>query len=101
MFFPDSIIIDTALIICFAILSISLLLGMYRLIIGPSLPDRVVALDLIAYIVIAFIATYTLSTNRSDFLDAGIVVALVAFLGTVAFARYVQQAGDKEKDQLQ
>jgi multicomponent Na+:H+ antiporter subunit F len=90
-------ILDFALMLTFAILSISLILAMIRLIVGPSLPDRVVALDLIAYIVITFIAAYSIATGVSDFIDAAIVVALIAFLGTVAFARYVQQSADKEK----
>lgn len=92
--------LDVALMLTFAALSISLILAMIRLIIGPSLPDRVVALDLIAYIVIAFIATYAITTGVSDFIDAAIVVALIAFLGTVAFARYVQQAAKKKEDDI-
>ncbi|AXI99899.1 multicomponent Na+:H+ antiporter subunit F [Cyclonatronum proteinivorum] len=89
----ETVILDTVLIITFAALSLSLVAGMIRLLIGPSLPDRVVALDLIAYIVIAFIATYCIHTGTSDFIDAAIVVALIAFLGTTAFARYVLKAG--------
>lgn len=85
--------LDTVILITFGLLSLALLGGMIRLLQGPSLPDRVVALDLIAYIIIAFIATYAVYTRTSDFLDAGIVVALVAFLGTTAFARYVQKSG--------
>lgn len=87
--------IDTVILITFALLSLALLAGMLRLIQGPSLPDRVVALDLIAYVVIAFIATYSVYTTTSDFIDAAIVVALVAFLGTTAFARYVLQSGSE------
>jgi multicomponent Na+:H+ antiporter subunit F len=78
-------------------LCLSLLLAFIRLLKGPSLPDRVVALDLIAYIVICFIATYTIATGKEAFLDAAIVLALIAFLGTTAFARYVQQVGHTKK----
>lgn len=98
MFNGESIFLETVLIITFAALSISLVGGMIRLLKGPSLPDRVVALDLIAYIVIAFIATYSIFTGTSDFIDAAIVVALIAFLGTTAFARYVQKAGRESTD---
>ncbi len=91
-------ILDTVLIITFAALSISLVAGMARMLKGPSLPDRVVALDLIAYIVIAFIATYAIYTGTPDFIDAAIVVALIAFLGTTAFARYVQKSGSSTND---
>jgi len=98
VFSSGSILFQSALIITFGALSISLVLAMVRLILGPSLPDRVVALDLIAYIVIAFIGAYVIATGVADFLDAAIVVALIAFLGTLAFARYVQQSADKEED---
>lgn len=93
--------LNTVILITFGLLSLGLLGGMVRLLQGPSLPDRVVALDLIAYVVIAFIATYAVYTRTSDFLDAGIVVALVAFLGTTAFARYVQKSGsERENDPI-
>ncbi len=98
MFNGESIFLDTVLIITFAALSISLVGGVIRLLKGPSLPDRVVALDLIAYIVIAFIAAYSIATGTADFIDAAIVVALIAFLGTTAFARYVHKAGHESTD---
>ena len=90
--------LDTFILITFGLLSLALLGGMVRLLIGPGLPDRVVALDLIAYIVIAFIATYSIYTDTSHFIDAAIVVALIAFLGTTAFARYVQNSGAERKN---
>ncbi|MCH8568447.1 MAG: hypothetical protein LAT67_09295 [Balneolales bacterium] len=90
--------LNTIILITFGALSLSLVAGLIRLMIGPSLPDRVVALDLIAYILIAFIATYCVFTDTSDFIDAAIVVALIAFLGTTAFARYVLKAGQNSTD---
>ena len=62
-----------------------------RLVRGPSLPDRVVALDLIGMLTVGTIASYEVFMGQSALLDAAIVVALVAFLGTVAFARYVER----------
>jgi multicomponent Na+:H+ antiporter subunit F len=94
----ETIFLETVLLITFGALSISLVAGLIRLMLGPSLPDRVVALDLIAYIVIAFIAAYAIYTGTADFIDAAIVVALIAFLGTTAFARYVQKAGAESTD---
>lgn len=83
----------------YAALSISLVLAFIRLLMGPSLADRVVALDLIAYIVICLIATYTIATGKSEFLDTAIVLALIAFLGTTAFARYIQQSARASKQE--
>ncbi|NTU82560.1 MAG: cation:proton antiporter [Chloroflexales bacterium] len=67
-----------------------------RLARGPSLPDRVVALDLIAVVSAAFMCIYAIETGQAVFLDAAIVLALIVFLGTVAFAQYLERrAGDE------
>ncbi len=88
---------STAIIIVYALLSLSLLISLVRVIIGPSLPDRVVALDLIAFIVISMIATYSISSGHPVYLDVAVVLALIAFLGTIAFARFVFQWAEKSE----
>jgi multicomponent Na+:H+ antiporter subunit F len=82
------------------ILGISLIIALIRLLRGPSLPDRVISLDLIAYITIGMIATYSIFSNKPALLDAATVLALIAFLGTTAFARYVQNAGKKTEEDV-
>lgn len=82
------------------ILGISLFIALIRLLRGPSLPDRVISLDLIAYITIGMIATYSIFSSKPALLDAATVLALVAFLGTTAFARYVQHAGTKSEEDV-
>jgi multicomponent Na+:H+ antiporter subunit F len=79
----------------FAALSTAFILVLVRLIRGPSLPDRVVALDTMAFLAIGFIALYTIVARESVLLDAATTLALIAFLGTVAFARYVQQRSQR------
>ena len=64
---------------------------LWRLTRGPSLADRVVALDFMAAQIIALIAAWCVLTGQAVFLDAAAVLALVAFLGTVAFARYLEK----------
>jgi multicomponent Na+:H+ antiporter subunit F len=75
----------------FATLGVALFLAFLRLVRGQTLPDRVVALDLIAVLTVALIALYAIATNERIFLDTAIVLALISFLGTVAFARYVER----------
>jgi multicomponent Na+:H+ antiporter subunit F len=75
----------------FATLGVALCLAFLRLVRGPTLPDRVVALDLITVLVVAIIVLYDIATNEHVLLDAAIVLALIAFLGTVAFARYIER----------
>jgi multicomponent Na+:H+ antiporter subunit F len=77
--------------IVFALLIISFALATLRLFIGPSLPDRVVALDLISVISAGFIAVYAIDSGQPIFLDAAIVLGLIAFLSTVALAQYIER----------
>lgn len=98
MNFPDNDIFSWITYLVLAVLSISLIIAALRLIKGPSLSDRVIALDLIAYITIGFIATYAIDSGKPSLLDAATVLALVAFLGTTAFARYIQNSTDKPKE---
>ena len=72
-------------------LLLSGIMTLVRLVIGPTLADRVVSLDLMAFLVIAFIATHTIDTGVRTYLDIAITLALVAFLGTIAFARFIMQ----------
>ncbi len=75
----------------YAMLITALLLTFTRLVRGPSLPDRVVALDLIAVLTAGMICVYAIDTDQPVFLDAAIVLALIVFLGTIAFARYLER----------
>ena len=89
MIFPS--FVSVAGSITLALLAGALFISFYRLARGPSLPDRVVALDTIGTISVGFIAAYSIMTNHPVFLDVAIVLALIAFLGTVAFARYLEK----------
>lgn len=70
-------------------IGLSILLIFLRLVIGPSIENRIVALDLLSANAIAFIAVYSIQKKTTTFLDVGIIVALLAFLGTVAFSFYL------------
>jgi multicomponent Na+:H+ antiporter subunit F len=81
-----------ALNIASLVLVFSMALCFVRLYKGPTLPDRVVALDQIGIHVAALVAVYTIQSGKLVFLDAVVVAALLAFLTTVAFARYLEQS---------
>jgi multicomponent Na+:H+ antiporter subunit F len=66
-------------------------MALIRLIMGPDIGDRVVAFDVMTTIGIGFIAVYAVATEQSIFLDVASVVALVAFLATIAFAYYLKK----------
>jgi multicomponent Na+:H+ antiporter subunit F len=83
----------TGLMIVFAMLVIALFFAFARLVRGPSLPDRVVALDLLSLVAVGITTTHAVAADQPVYLDVVIVIALLSFLGTVAFARYVEKRG--------
>jgi multicomponent Na+:H+ antiporter subunit F len=87
--------IENVTLIALGILMLALFLAIYRLVRGPSLPDRVVALDLIGVISLCIVLVLTIRTNEPVYLDVAIVLGIVAFLGTVAFARYLEQVAER------
>jgi multicomponent Na+:H+ antiporter subunit F len=87
---------EGAVILGLGMAGVAMFLAFARLVLGPSLPDRVVALDLIGVISVGIIAAYDILTKQPILLDAATVVALVSFLGTVAFARYVERRRQDE-----
>lgn len=85
------IFLDIVLSIVFTFLSLALLLAIYRFLKGPDIADRVVALDLIAMILAAFVVAYAIFVNEPLYIDVVVVMALITFFGTVAFARYLEK----------
>lgn len=82
--------------VALAMVGLSLFLAFVRLVRGPTLPDRVVALDLMGVLAVGMITAYAVATNQPVLLDPVTVLALVGFLGTVAFARYLERRGRDE-----
>ena len=80
---------SAALLLCAA----TILLAVVRLVRGPSLADRVVALDLLSAVAVGVTAAWAVVADNAAYLDVALLVALVAFLGTVAFAIYTEQGG--------
>jgi multicomponent Na+:H+ antiporter subunit F len=77
--------------VVFAMLILAMFLAFLRLARGPSLPDRVIALDVMTVVAAAILGVATIAMDQSVFLDAAIVLALMSFLATVAFARYMER----------
>ncbi len=82
--------------IAYLMLTVALLLSFWRLSKGPSLPDRVVALELIATLVAAIVGVHAVDTGVSSFLDIAIVLALTAFLAAIGFARFLESGGPRD-----
>jgi len=82
---------ETITLLALANLGVALLLAVVRLVKGPTMPDRIVAMDLAGVLVVGLIVVLAGSTGVRATLDAAIVIALVGFVGTVAYATYVQR----------
>lgn len=79
--------------VALGVLAVSFVLTVVRLLRGPTLSDRIVALDLFGLLAVCFIALLALWTDKPVYLDAAIALALVAFFGTVAYARFIEKRG--------
>ena len=94
---------DTAFVIyagrfSLVVLLVSLFLALARLIKGPDAADRIVALDLVSMLIVAFLAAYSIFSGETSFLDVAIGYALIAFLGTVALARFLMRSSMRRSE---
>jgi multicomponent Na+:H+ antiporter subunit F len=86
-------IVSAAAAVALVILGLAFLLAGWRVVAGPTLPDRILALDTLSGTAIGFIAVLAVKTGFSLYIDIAISLGLVGFLATVAFARFVMSRG--------
>ncbi len=80
------------------IISISTLLTLIRFIKGPSLPDRVIALDVFSANLLAVLAIYSVLSEEKAYLNVALIMSLIAFVGTMTFAYYLVQKRHKYEE---
>lgn len=93
--------LEIALPLAFGLIGLAMLLTLYRLLRGPSLPDRALALDTLYINTVALIVLYGIASGDTLYFQAALLIALIGFVSTVALARYMlrgpiieQTAGD-------
>jgi multicomponent Na+:H+ antiporter subunit F len=91
--------LDIAVLISLAGLSIALGLSAYRALKGPQVPDRVVALDAVTVILVSMVVIGSIRLRETSYLDYALVLSVLSFVTTVAFAKYVERGGIIEPDQ--
>ncbi|QKV18673.1 cation:proton antiporter [Oricola thermophila] len=89
--------LDFSVHVALAVLSVTFLLTVFKVIRGPTLPDRILALDMLVAVAIGFIAVIGIKTGYTLYLDIAIALGLVGFLATVAFARFILTRGRIEE----
>jgi multicomponent Na+:H+ antiporter subunit F len=72
-----------------ALILFSMALVLWRLARGPTAADRVIALDLLSILVVAFLVAFSIFARETSYLDVAIAYACIAFLGTVFLARFI------------
>jgi len=77
-------------ILVFSLIGLGMLFALLRLVIGPTIADRVVSLDTFNIIVIGLIVMLSFLFKRSLYLDIAIIYGILAFLETIVFARYLE-----------
>jgi multicomponent Na+:H+ antiporter subunit F len=83
--------LNIAFAVTLTTLTLAALLAFIRLVRGPTLPDRVIAIDLIGVLMVCVLVVVAASTGEQAFLDVAMVIALISFVGTVAYARYLER----------
>ena len=80
------------IILLLTLMGVSLLLCFVRLYLGPNPPNRTVAFDTIAIHAVGIIALFTMLHKAPELLDSAIIIAVLGFVGTMMFARYMEHA---------
>ncbi|WP_152656983.1 Na(+)/H(+) antiporter subunit F1 [Oceanobacillus sp. CFH 90083] len=70
---------------------ISICISVFRIIIGPSLPDRIVALDMVGVMLVSSIAIVSVMLTTTAFLEVILILAILAFISTIAFSKYIER----------
>lgn len=83
--------IEIMLICSLVFLTLSIIAIMYRLVKGPSAPDRVQALDTLGINIISGVAVFSVLMRSTGFFEVILLIGILSFIGTIAFARYLER----------
>ena len=83
--------INSILLLSLALFSVSIALSLYRVICGPSMPDRAIALDTIGINLLSAIAIVSIVLKTKAYLEAILILGILAFIGTIAFTKYIER----------
>lgn len=81
--------LSTAIYIAFGLVSAALLLSLWRLLLGPSKPDRILALDTLYVDTVALLVLLGIQLNSGLYFEAALLIAMIGFVGTVALSKFL------------
>lgn len=83
--------IEKIMLLSLALFMVAIALLLYRVVKGPSQPDRAIALDTIGVNLISAIAIVSIVLQTKAFLEAILILGILAFIGTIAFSKYIER----------
>jgi multicomponent Na+:H+ antiporter subunit F len=83
--------IETMITISLVLFSITICIAVLRIILGPSMPDRVIALDMIGVNLIAMIAVVSIMLKTAAFFEVILILGILSFIGTIAFSKSIER----------
>ena len=83
--------IEKVMLLSLALFMVAIALLLYRVVKGPSMPDRAIALDTIGVNLISAIAIVSIVLKTKAFLEAILILGILAFIGTIAFSKYIER----------
>ncbi|WP_159887819.1 Na(+)/H(+) antiporter subunit F1 [Paenibacillus puerhi] len=81
---------DTIMLLAMFLLTISVVIALYRVIKGPSMHDRILALDSIGYNIIGVVALLSVMLDSHAYLETILLIGILAFLSTIALSKYME-----------
>jgi multicomponent K+:H+ antiporter subunit F len=81
--------LSSAILVAFVCIAAALVLNFWRLFAGPTLPDRILALDTMTINTIALLVLLGIHQNLTEFVEAALLIAMMGFIGTVALCKYL------------
>lgn len=88
----------TAILIAILFIALAMLGFIYRAIKGPTIPDRVIALDALGINLVALTALISIVLDTNAFLEVILLIGILAFIGTVAFSKFLEKGEVIEND---
>lgn len=81
--------LNTVISIAFVMIALAMLLSLYRMVIGPAITDRILALDTLYINTIALLVLIGIDLGNSVYFESALLIAIMGFVGTVALSKYI------------
>lgn len=82
---------EKVLLLALVLFVVAIALSLYRLVTGPSQPDRAIALDTVGVNLLSAIAIVSVLLSTKAFLDAILILGILSFIGTISFSKYIER----------